>query len=55
MRNSVKFGMVSADKIMLSGTGIRLLDVHSTIEEGLSQEELALYTKAINKVSQGVN
>jgi hypothetical protein len=30
MRNTVKFGMVSADKIMLSGTGIRLLDVHST-------------------------
>ena len=54
MKNTVKFGMVSADKIMLSGTGIRLLDVHSTIEEGLSQEELALYTKAINKVSQGV-
>lgn len=54
MRNTVKFGMVSADKIMLSGTGIGLLDVHSTIEEGLSQEELALYTKAINKVSQGV-
>jgi hypothetical protein len=53
MRNTVKFGMVSADKIMLSGTGIRLLDVHSTIEEGLSREELALYTKAINKVSQG--
>ena len=53
MRNTVKFGMVSADKIMLSGTGIRLLDVHSTIEEGLSQAELALYTKAINKVSQG--
>lgn len=53
MENTVKFGMVSADKIMLSGTGIRLLDVHSTIEEGLSQAELALYTKAINKVSQG--
>ncbi|MDP3121306.1 hypothetical protein [Polynucleobacter sp.] len=52
MRNTVKFGMVSADKIMLSGTGIRLLDVHSTIEEGLSQAELALYTKAINKVNQ---
>jgi hypothetical protein len=53
MRNTMKFGMVSADKIMLSGTGIGLLDVHSTIEEGLSREELALYTKAINKVSQG--
>ena len=52
MRNTVKLGMVSADKIMLSGTGIGLLDVHSTIEEGLSQEELALYTKAINKVNQ---
>lgn len=53
MRNTVKFGMISADKIMLSGTGVGLLDIHSTIEEGLSQEELALYTKAINKVSQG--
>ena len=53
MRNTVKFGMVSADKIMLSGTGIKLLDVKYTIEEGLSQEELALYTKAINKISQG--
>ena len=54
MKNLMKFGMVSADKIMLSGTGIRLLDVSSTIKEGLSQEELALYTKAINKISQGV-
>ena len=54
MRNTVKFGMVSADKIMLSGSGIGLLDVHSTIEEGLSQTELALYTKAINKINQGV-
>ena len=54
MKNTVKLGMVSADKIMLSGTGIGLLDVHSAIEEGLTREELALYTKAINKVSQGV-
>jgi hypothetical protein len=53
MKNTVKFGMVSAEKIMLSGTGVGLLDVHSTIEEGLSQEELALYIRAINKVSQG--
>jgi hypothetical protein len=52
MENKVKFGMVSADKIMLSGTGIGLLDVHSTIKKGLSQAELALYTKAINKVNQ---
>ena len=52
MKNSGKFGMISADKIMLSGSGIALLDVHSTIKEGLSQEELALYTKAINKVNQ---
>jgi len=54
MRNTVKFGMVSADKIMLSSTGIGLLDVHETIKEGLSQEDLELYTRAINKVSQGV-
>ena len=53
MKNTVKLGMVSADKIMLSGSGVALLDVHSTIEEGLTREELALYTKAINKVSQG--
>ena len=52
MKNTVKLGMISADKIMLSGSGIALLDVHSTIKEGLSQEELALYTKAINKVNQ---
>jgi hypothetical protein len=52
MKNTVKFGMVSADKIMLSSTGIGLLDVHTTIKEGLSQAELALYTKAINKVNQ---
>ena len=52
MENLVKFGMVSADKIMLSGTGIGLLDVHSTIQEKLSQAELAQYTKAISKVSQ---
>lgn len=51
MENTVKFGMVSADKIMLSSTGIGLIDVHSTIEEGLSQAELAQYTKAISKVS----
>lgn len=55
MRNSVKFGMVSADKIMLSSNGIRLFDVKCSIEEGLSQEELALCKKAINKVIQGVN
>ena len=54
MKNLLKFGMVSADKIMLSGTGIRLLDVSSTIKEGLSQEELAFYTKAINKINQGI-
>jgi hypothetical protein len=54
MKNLVQFGMVSADKIMLSGTGIGLLDVSSTIKEGLSQEELALYIKAINKINQGV-
>ena len=54
MRNSVKFGMVSADKIMLSSNAIGLLDVHSTIEEGLSQEELALCKKAIYKAYQGV-
>ncbi|QWD94215.1 hypothetical protein C2759_08525 [Polynucleobacter sp. MG-Unter2-18] len=54
MRNTVKLGMVSADKIMLSSTGIGLLDVHETIKEGLSQEDLELYTRAINKVSQGV-
>ena len=54
MKNTVKFGMVSADKIMLSESGIALLDVHSTIKEGLSQAELALYTKAINKINQGV-
>lgn len=54
MRNTVKFGLVSADKIMLSSTGIGLLDVHSTIEEGLSRADLALYTKAINKTNQGV-
>jgi hypothetical protein len=52
MKNTVKFGMASADKIMLSGTGIRLLDVHSTIQKELSQAELALYTKAMNKVNQ---
>lgn len=52
MKNTVKFGMVSADKIMLSGTGIRLLDVHRTIQKELSRAELALYTKAINKVNQ---
>jgi hypothetical protein len=52
MKNTVKFGMVSADKIMLSGTGTGLLDVHSTIKKGLSQAESALYTKAINKVNQ---
>jgi len=51
MRNTVKFGMVSADKIMLSGTGIGLIDVHSTIQEGLSPAELAQYAKAISKVS----
>ncbi len=54
MRNTVKFGMISADKIMLSDSGVALIDVHSTIAEGLTREELALYTKAINKVSQGV-
>ena len=54
MKNLLKFGMVSADKIMLSGTRIRLLDVSSTIKEGLSQEELAFYTKAINKINQGI-
>jgi hypothetical protein len=54
MKNTVKFGMISADKIMLSGTGIGLLDVSSTIREGLSQEELALYTKAINKINQSL-
>ena len=52
MKNKVKFGMVSADKIMLSGAGIGLLGVYSTIKEGLSQAELALYAKAINKVNQ---
>lgn len=52
MENTVKFGMVSADKIMLSGTGIGLLDVQRTIKQGLSQAELAQYTKAISKVSQ---
>lgn len=52
MKNLVQFGMVSADKIMLSGTGIGLLDVSSTIKEGLSTAELAQYTKAICKVSQ---
>ena len=36
MKNTVKLGMVSADKIMLSGSGVALLDVHSTIEEGLT-------------------
>jgi hypothetical protein len=51
MENTVKFGMVSADKIMLSDTGIGLIDVHSTIQEGLSQAELAQYAKAISKVS----
>jgi hypothetical protein len=53
MKNTLKFEMVSADKIMLSGTGIRLLDVSSTIKEGLSQAESALYSKAINKVNRG--
>jgi hypothetical protein len=53
MKNTVKFGMVSADKIMLSSSGIGLLDVHSTIKEGLSQAESALYSKAINKVNRG--
>ena len=48
MRNTVKFGMVSADKIMLSGSGIGLLDVHSTIEEGLSQTELELSEFALS-------
>ena len=52
MKNTVKFGMVSADKIMLSGSGIALLDVQRTIKEELSPAELALYTKAINKVNQ---
>jgi hypothetical protein len=51
MENTVKFGMISADKIMLSSTGIGLIDVHSTIREGLSQAELAQYAKAISKVS----
>ena len=54
MKNTVKLGMISADKIMLSGSGVALLDVHSTIEEGLTREELALYTKAINKINQSV-
>ena len=53
MRNTVKFGMVSADKIMLSSTGIGLLDVYSTIDDGLSKGELILYTKAIRKVNKG--
>ena len=52
MKNTVKFGMISADKIMLSGSGIALLDVQRTIKEELSQAELALYTKAINKINQ---
>ena len=52
MKNTVKFGMISADKIMLSGSGIALLDVQRTIKEELSPAELALYTKAINKVNQ---
>jgi len=54
MKNTVKFGMVSADKIMLSGTGIGLLDVQRTIKKELSTAELALYSKAINKINQGV-
>ena len=53
MRNTVKFGMVSADKIMLSSAGIGLLDVYSTIDDGLSKGELILYTKAIRKVNKG--
>ncbi len=52
MKNTVKLGMVGADKIMLSNTGIALQDVYSTIQKELSQAELALYTKAINKVNQ---
>ena len=52
MKNTVKLGMISADKIMLSGSGIALLDVQRTIKEELSQAELALYTKAINKINQ---
>lgn len=54
MKNTVKFGMISADKIMLSGGGIGLLDVQRTIKEELSTAELALYSKAINKINQGV-
>ena len=54
MKNTVKFGMISADKIMLSGGGIGLLDVQRTIKKELSTAELALYSKAINKINQGV-
>ena len=54
MKNTVKFGMISADKIMLSGSGIALLDVQRTIKKELSAAELALYSKAINKINQGV-
>ena len=54
MKNTVKFGMISADKIMLSSSGIALLDVQRTIKKGLSAAELALYSKAINKINQGV-
>ena len=46
--------MISADKIMLSGSGIALLDVQRTIKKELSTAELALYSKAINKINQGV-
>ena len=54
MKNTVKFGMISADKIMLSDGGIGLLDVQRTIKKELSTAELALYSKAINKINQGV-
>lgn len=53
MKNSLKFEMVSADKIILSSSGISLLDVWSTIDKELSQAESALYSKAINKVNRG--
>mgnify|MGYP000101849079 CR=1 FL=1 len=52
MKNTVKFEMVGMDKIMLSNTGITLQDVYTVIRKELSQAELALYTKAINKVNQ---
>lgn len=52
MKNTVKFEKVGMDKIMLSNAGIALQAVYSTIQKELSQAELALYTKAINKVNQ---